>query len=310
MAAMRPQKREASRFPEFPRPLIGGAGISGKSCGSRTLPVSGISGKEAETIRAWLALIGETEPECVAQVLAACAKDPEALGYFLSRAVTESPKDREQTERDRENTPSSFSGELQMLTVSAETSGTFEMPPAGPVASRCCRLVDLGSQESEFNGEKKLQRKLLISWELAELRTDGSPFQVSRRFGLSLHEKSSLRQFLQAWRGRPFSDEELAGFDLRRLLNAPAMLNIMHTNRNGKDYANIASISPLPKGMSAPELAGPAVVFDIDAGNAVDVLETLSDNLQTTIAASPEWQARIKRGEAESAAPFDDDVCF
>ena len=99
------------------------------------------------------------------------------------------------------------------------------------MAARCCRLIDLGSQESEFQGEKKLQRKILISWELSELRTDGSPFQISRRFGLSLHEKTALRAFLQAWRGRPFSDAELAGFDLRKLLNAPCLLNVVHTNR-------------------------------------------------------------------------------
>ena len=31
---------------------------------------------------AWLVHIGETEPECVAEVLATCAKNPEALDYY------------------------------------------------------------------------------------------------------------------------------------------------------------------------------------------------------------------------------------
>ncbi len=202
-----------------------------------------------------------------------------------------------------------------MLTVSAEQSGTFEMPPAGAVAARCCRLIDLGSQESSFEGKTSLKRKILVSWELAELRTDGSPFQVSRRFGLSLHENATLRGFLEAWRGRAFSPEELAGFDLRKLLNAPAMLNIAHTARNGKDYANILSVSPLPKGMSAPDLAAPPVCFDIDDDSAPDVLETLSDGLQATITASPEWKARLKAlsaapGAGDAFAGFDDDVAF
>lgn len=185
-----------------------------------------------------------------------------------------------------------------MLTLSETKTGSFEMPPSGPIASRCSRLIDLGTQESTYEGERKTQRKILLSWELAELRTDGTPFVISRRFGLSLHEKSALRAFLQAWRGRPFTAEELAGFDLRRLLGAPCMLNVMHTNRNGKDYANIASISPLPKGMSAPELCAPGVVFDIDADDAPAILETLSENLQSTIAASPEWQTRVAEGRA------------
>lgn len=208
-----------------------------------------------------------------------------------------------------------------MLTVSETKSANFEMPPAGPVAGRCSRLIDLGSQESDFQGERKMQRKILLTWELAELRTDGSPHIISRRFGLSLHEKAALRAFLQAWRGRPFTQEELDLFDLRRLLNAPALLNIMHTERKGKDYANIISISPLPKGMTAPDLTAAPIAFDIDADDAPAILETLSEGMQATIAASPEWQERIDKANAPHSpgaepsplsafADFDDDVPF
>lgn len=207
-------------------------------------------------------------------------------------------QDRDQTERP---SPSYLLETHTMLTVSAESSGTFELPPSGPTAARCCLVADLGSQESTFEGKTKLQRKILLSWELAEPRTDGSPFRVSRRFGLSLHENAGLRAFLQAWRGRPFTDEELAGFDLSRLAGVACLLNLAHVNRGGKDYANILSISPVPKGMTAPELSGPAIVFDIDAANAPDVLETLSDNLQATIMLSPEWQARMKTGNPPRA---------
>jgi hypothetical protein len=199
------------------------------------------------------------------------------------------------------------------LTVSTENTGTFELPPAGAVAARCCRLIDLGSQESTFEGKTSLKRKVLLSWELAELRSDGTPFQISRRFGLSLHENAALRAFLQAWRGRPFTDEELAGFDLRKLINAPCLLNIAHTSRNGKDYANILSVSPLPRGMTAPELAAPAVLFDIDEAGAPDVLAELSEGLQATITASPEWKARLAamdEAAAGSSASAFDDVAF
>lgn len=205
-----------------------------------------------------------------------------------------------------------------MLTVSAESSGSFELPPPGPTAARCCALIDLGSQESTFEGKTSLKRKILLTWELAELRGDGSPFKVSRRFGLSLHENAALRAFLQAWRGRAFTDEELAGFDLSRLAGAPCLLNLAHVNRAGKDYSNILSVSPLPKQMTAPELSAPPVVFDLDAANAPNVLEALSDNLQATITTSPEWRARLKTMSA--AAPGrepgsddelpDDDVPF
>jgi hypothetical protein len=205
-----------------------------------------------------------------------------------------------------------------MLTVSAEQSGTFELPPAGAVAARCCRLIDLGSQKSEFEGKTTYKRKLLLSWELAELRTDGTPFQISRRFGLSLHENSTLRAFLQAWRGRGFSPEELILFDLAKLANAPCLLNISHVNRAGSNYANILSVSPLPKGMEAPALTVRPVLFDIDAPNAPDILELLSDSLANTVKQSPEWQARLKAANAsrdnnsssDDEPGFDDDVAF
>lgn len=204
-----------------------------------------------------------------------------------------------------------------MLTVSETKTGNFEMPPSGPIAGRCSRLIDLGTQESTYEGERKTQRKLLLSWELSELRTDGTPFVISRRFGLSLHEKSALRGFLQAWRGRPFTQDELDLFDLRRLLSAPCLLNIMHTERAGKQYANIASISPLPKGMTAPELSAPPLAFDIEAPDAPAILGTLSDGLQETIIGSPEWQARMTQGDTppppaggDAFADFPDDIPF
>ena len=203
-----------------------------------------------------------------------------------------------------------------MLTVSADTAAGFELPPAAAVAARCCLVADLGSQESTFEGKTRMQRKILLSWELAELRSDGTPFRVSRRFGLSLHENSGLRAFLQAWRGRAFSDDELAGFDLSRLAGAACLLNLAHVSRAGRDYANILSVSPLPKGMTAPELSAPPVVFDIDAQNAPDVLETLSESLQATIAASPEWKARLKtlaspdREPGSDDEPFPNDIAF
>lgn len=198
-----------------------------------------------------------------------------------------------------------------MLTLS--DSQAFELPPSGAVAARCSRILDLGSQESTYEGKRRQQRKVLLSWELAEPRTDGTPHHISRRFGLSLHENASLRQFLVAWRGRQFTDDELKEFDLRKLAGAPCLINIVHVDRSGKQYANIASISPLPRGMVAPELSSKPVVLDLDADDAPAVIEQLSDSLQETITGSPEWRARISdmRTPAPTALDaMDDDIPF
>lgn len=210
------------------------------------------------------------------------------------------------------------------LTISETGNETFELPPSGPQAARCSRIVDLGSQKSEYQGETKFAKKLLITWQLAEFRSTGEPFQVSRRFTASLHPKSALRAFLEAWRGRPFSREELGAFDVRKLLNATCMLNLVPVNRDGRDYLNIASISPLPKTMAAPAPVVGAIVFDLSDGECGRDLELLPPRIREQVTSSPEWAALTARrpaAPARAAAPaqvasgsgfddMDDDIPF
>lgn len=47
---------------------------------------------EEKAIRAWLALIEETDPATIADVLNQCRRDADARGYFTGRAASELPK--------------------------------------------------------------------------------------------------------------------------------------------------------------------------------------------------------------------------
>ncbi len=174
-----------------------------------------------------------------------------------------------------------------------ESTATFELPPAGPQAARCIRLIDLGTQPTDYQGEVRNSRKVLLTWRLSELRADGEPFTVSRRFTASLHEKSALRAFLKSWRGKDFTPDELCAFDLKKLLGAPALLNLTHTQRGGRDYCDIASVSPIPKGMQAPPPLGDSegVLFDISDRSTHHHLQDLSERLADQIKDSPEWRA-------------------
>lgn len=180
------------------------------------------------------------------------------------------------------------------LTIAHTDSTEFELPPAGATAARCCAVIDLGTQKASYQGESKAQAKLLLSFELAETRSDGTPHRVSRRMTASLHKKAQLRAFLEQWRGRPFTDEDLRAFNVGKLLGAPALLNLVHVERAGKQYANILSVSPVPKGMSAPELREAPTLFDLSAPDW-QVFAGLSSRLQETISASPEYQAQAAR---------------
>jgi hypothetical protein len=187
------------------------------------------------------------------------------------------------------------------LKVKEGAKGDYEITPAGNYVARCFKLIDMGTQTVEFAGETKFQQKILISWELLDPITnmkDGRPFAVSKRYTASLHEKSALRKDLQSWRGKRFTDEELEGFDLTKILGAWCQLQVIHTESNGTTYANVDAImSTREKPTGINEL----MHFDIDEPD-LEVFNSLSEKMQETIKATPEWRARLNP-EPEPQAP-------
>jgi hypothetical protein len=194
------------------------------------------------------------------------------------------------------------------LTLTAEPQA-FELPPAGTFVAICCHVIDLGTQTLEYQGQTKRAHKIALAWLLPdELKEDGTPFTIGRRFTASLHEKAALRQFLEAWRGRAFTLEELKSFALPRLINAPCLLNIVHMERDGKTYAEVKGASPLPKGMQPPPPVADPIIFDISDPATWHAFDRLTKRQQEAIEASPEWQER--QHAAPPATPDDEDVAF
>lgn len=135
------------------------------------------------------------------------------------------------------------------IIATAGDGKTFTPAPAGLHQAVCVDVVDMGLLEVTYAGKTKKQHKVRIVWQLDLDTDDLKPFTVQKRYTLSLHEKATLRKELESWRGRPFTDEELAGFDLEKLLGANAQVNVQHTTKNGETYANVISIVPLGRGM-------------------------------------------------------------
>lgn len=141
------------------------------------------------------------------------------------------------------------------IMVSVGTGGGAGNPaPPGLHQGVCVDVVDMGILEVTYKGETKKQHKVRIIWQLDETDDAGKRFIVQKRYTSSLHEKSNLRKELESWRGRPFNEEELRGFDLEKLLGANAQINVQRS-ADGQ-YANVVSIVPLGKGMTrmAPSL--------------------------------------------------------
>ena len=179
------------------------------------------------------------------------------------------------------------------LTVNAGNGGNteFEQCPAGSFAARCYQIIDLGHQTIEWQGTAKVVPKVRITWELNEAMADGRPFSISKEYTASIGDKANLRKDLEAWRGRPFSSEELRNFSLENVLGAPCLLGVVHrpSKDGAKVYANVGSVMALPKGMSAPELVNPTVKFDIQSFDHA-VFDSLSNYVQKKIMMSKELE--------------------
>lgn len=180
------------------------------------------------------------------------------------------------------------------LTVSETGGKEFSIIPEGSYVAICNMLVDLGLQYNE--AYKNSSRKVLIGWEFPEERIEINgedvPRTITQRYTASLNEKSILRRDLSAWRGRDFTPAELSGFNLRNIVGAPCMIQVIHKEYNGKKYANVASIMTLPKGMAKPVLSGEPIVYDIDENDPADV-EKLPEWIRTTIKGSESYLSRI-----------------
>jgi hypothetical protein len=195
--------------------------------------------------------------------------------------------------------------------------------------ARCYRVVDLGTQKTEWQGQTKYLAKIMIQFEVHGedengkpiITSKGEPMSISKNYTLSLAEKATLRKDLAGWRGRDFTPEELKGFELKNILGHWAMLSVAKSlGNNGKEYTNIMSVNPVPVAIKKAGLPvgfnDPAIFSIADAD--MDLFETFSKGLKEKIQSSPEWQAREgeKYAKAESASgsqrmeDIDEDIPF
>ena len=176
------------------------------------------------------------------------------------------------------------------LTVKETTESSFEPIPEGTYSAVCHLLVDLGVQHNKTFDSSS--RKVMLGWLIPEeTYVNKEGFEVPRAmygtYTASIGKKAKLRSLLASWRGRDFTAEELDAFNLRNIVGAPCLMNIIHTEgKDGKTYANIAGLMRLPKGMPPAKLETDPIIFDLDE----DPLENLE--------LLPEWIAdKVRESE-------------
>jgi len=174
--------------------------------------------------------------------------------------------------------------------IISKTGSDYKPVPAGTYIACCVRIVDLGTQISTYNG--KAQRKVLFTWEIPEVEaeTDDGPMpaMISTSYTASLHEKAALRKVLESWRGKPFTADELTGFDLKSVLGASCLMGVIHNEHEGTMYANVSSVMALPKGTAKVAPVHPLVNFSLDEFDE-GVFEGLSPKLKEKISVTREY---------------------
>lgn len=191
------------------------------------------------------------------------------------------------------------------MSLIAESSGSssFTPVPAGVHLARLYRIIDLGTQRSEYEGKVNFLRKVKFVWEVHSedekgqpLVTDkGDPMIITKDYTLSWGEKANLRKDLESWRNKPFTQEEQRRFDLKNVLDQWCMINVQHKPRQkGGFFANIVGITPVPKIVrqnGLPQGHNPHAIFLVSDPD-MELFETFSDHLKETIRACPEWRAK------------------
>lgn len=191
--------------------------------------------------------------------------------------------------------------------------GDFKRVSAGTHLGVCNMVADIGLQPgSALHPDPK--RQVVIRWEIpserVEYERDGQkhegPMTISRTFTASMNEKASLRQILENWRGRKFTNDEAAKFDVSSILGKPCLLNISESTKGDKTYSNVAGVSPLIKGMAGAEAENPLLYYADDNRRTYDQLppwvrEKIDNQLEPAQAST----RAVEQEEAETSdAPF------
>jgi hypothetical protein len=202
-----------------------------------------------------------------------------------------------------------------MPKATSKGGGDFSPLSAGVHHAVCYQVIDIGTQPPM--GNFVAHRKVMIAWEIPaerlEYSKDGKqvnlPRVISKDYTLSTDKKANLRKDLESWRGRPFTEDEIAEFETAKLIGANCQICVVHKpSRDGsKIYANVSAIMPISK--TTPKVApeNPTLVFDLPESGPINFPEGMYEWVQNKIKNSEEYIER-SNGVASRHDPSDEEI--
>ena len=195
-------------------------------------------------------------------------------------------------------------------------SKEFELIPEGQHIGVCYKIIDQGTRnetyprDAEPNSDNTKKRKTLgVTWEIPEQKmADGRPMSISKTYTASLNENSTLYKDLVTWRGKSFTKEELEGFDIDKMIGAPANLEIEHVDGRARVKAIFK-----PDEFKKTDTINAGMIFDLDvyceefSGDSTEKTKAMCDIFDSL----PEWQQTLLeesfelKGAKESGTSFE-----
>ena len=168
------------------------------------------------------------------------------------------------------------------LIVDKGNSQEFEKVSGGLHSAVCISVVDLGMQKGDYQGTPWKKKQLALVWEVDQEFTEGKftgeRMLVSAIYTASLNEKANLRNILESWRGKSFSEAELTGYDVEGWRGAPCMINLV---LNEKGYAKVSGVMPaMPDKKLEPRKLNYVPQWIKDIANRGDGGQTFDDGTQ------------------------------
>lgn len=183
----------------------------------------------------------------------------------------------------------------------------FQAHPEGMYVGLCVDSIDMGERVKTYPGAPtRLVPMCSLVFRTGHKNDAGEYLDIQQEFAQSMGEKANLRHFLESWRGKSYTAEQLeAGVSLDKLAGQYALLTIeQKTSPTSKrTYAVIRSVSPVPPVMPKPEFPAyerPEYLMERKAEYATEATA-----YRTAISVRP-----VADYEAPAAADDDDELPF
>jgi hypothetical protein len=208
---------------------------------------------------------------------------------------------------------------MLISTTQSNSTKEFKNAPPGSHLGRLYKIVDLGTQQGEWEGKATFARKMIFYFELHGdddkglplVNDDGKPLIVTKYYNASLGEKATLRKHLQTWLNLDFSKMP-EGFKVENILGKFAMINVTTYQKDGKTRASVEGLSAVPAIVvkhGLPDGFNDISMFDLNKFDSAK-FDVLSDSIKKMIMSSPEYRALTDTKPAASNEFGDDDIPF